>query len=126
MASAIAFMHEEEEEEEEGGGGGCGGGGAASVHKMVVVCKGCLKPMFEYTGVTSQKRNFFCSTRASEEKDYPATCIGMLNGDLHNFLIARVPAAISEFAKKGSASATTPASKGASAVNMALLDGGDF
>ena len=112
MASAIAFMHEEEEEEEGGGGGG-GGGGAASVHKMVVVCKGCLKPMFEYTGVTSQKRNFYCSTRASEEKDYPATCIGMLNGDLHNFLMARVPAAISEFAKKGSASATTPASKGA-------------
>jgi len=124
-ASAIAFMHEEEEEEEEGGGGGGGGGGAASVHKMVVVCKGCLKPMFEYTGVTSQKRNFYCSTRASEEKDYPATCVGMLNGDLHNFLISRVPAAISEFAKKGAVSISTPATKGPPAFNMAL-DGGGF
>ena len=61
-ATAIAFM-EMVEEEEEGGGGGGGGGGAPSVPKFVVVCKGCLKPMFEYTGVTSQKRNFYCSSR---------------------------------------------------------------
>lgn len=104
-ASAIAFMEVKEDVEEEGGGGG----GAPSVPKLVVVCKGCRKPMFEYTGVTSQKRNFYCSSRAAEEKDYPATCIGMLNGDLHNFLLSRVPAARSEFAKKGVASASTPA-----------------
>ena len=118
-ASPIAFMRKEEygEEEVDGGGGG-------DAPKFVVVCKGCRKPMFEYTGVTSQK-HYYCSTRAAEVKDYPATCVGMLNGDLHNFLISRVPAAISEFAKKGAVSISTPATKGPPAFNMAL-DGGGF
>jgi len=66
------------------------------------------------------------SSRAAEDKDYPASCVGMLNGDLHDFLLSRLPAARSEFAKKSVASASTPATKGASAVNMALLDKGDF
>ena len=118
-------MEVKKDVEEEGGSGG-GGGGAPSVPKLVVVCKGCRKPMFEYTGVTSQKRNFYCSSRAAEDKDYPASCVGMLNGDLHDFLLSRLPAARSEFAKKSVASASTPATKGASAVNMALLDMGDF
>ena len=119
-------MEVKEDVEEEGGCGGGGGGGAPSVPKLVVVCKGCRKPMFEYTGVTSQKRYFHCSSRAAEDKDYPASCVGMLNGDLHNFFLSRLPAARSEFAKKSVASASTPATKGASAVNMALLDKGDF
>jgi len=111
-------MRKEEygEEEVDGGGGG-------DAPKFVVVCKGCRKPMFEYTGVTSQK--YYCSTRAAESEDYPATCVGVLNGDLHNFLISRVPAAISEFAKKGAVSTSTPATKGPPAFNMAL-DGGGF
>ena len=124
-ASAIAFMHEEEEEEEEGGGGGGGGGGAASVHKTVVVCKGCLKPMFEYTGVASQKRNFYCSTR--EEKDYPA-------GHLHRDAERRPPqlshcaCSRGDFGvrEEGLCVRDHPALKGASAVKMALLDGGDY